>query len=230
MLIAFEGTGGEVSQLFPPIFVGVRADFRPYNSYIWQFCQGYRSDKPAFAQYVTGPRTDGLNMMDVFEDGKDVVDSKLKANHDRRIDIIGYSRGGFAAMALARYVGYVHSRRVNFLGLFDPVRMSNLYGQYNNNAISGNCDTVCVIMRNAKTGSRSSWGNTGGSLEAGVKSYSHAYFMTSHSGMGGWPGGGDVTLSQNGDEMSESVRAGAFMAAAAGAAGVFSGRLWPHPF
>jgi len=228
MLFAFEGTGSEFGGF--PVVVGVRADFRAHDSFVWQFCKGYVSDFPQFAQYIPGPRGDGLNVDVCFGEACGILDAKMRVYPKARLDIVGYSRGGFLAMSLARYAAMVHHRRVHFLGLFDAVRMCKLWGGFDTDVVPGNVDYVCHVIRNPQVGSHLDWGNTGQGYESGVKKYDQDLFMTSHSGMGGWPGGGDVKVYQNQSEKAESERAGTYMATSAAQRGVFSGSLTPRPF
>lgn len=223
MLMAFEGTGDESHE---------RAKFIRQNGYVWQFCKFYLAKSGSPAHYVPGPQTDGLNLYTIFMEARAFFDTWLKRPaSQRRVDIIGYSRGGYLAMGMARYVGKKHGMRVNFLGLIDPVRMGSLMVEgYDTHEVSGNVDFLFRYTRDTRTGSRSSWGNTGYLLESGIGTVDQATFMTSHSGMGGWPGGGDLSLSDNGDEIAESWRAARRITQVAGAKELISGSLKPLPW
>jgi hypothetical protein len=218
MLFAFEGTGD---------FSHNRANFIPQNGFIWQFVKGYVPK--GFAHYVPGPTLSGSNLNGIFKEACAVLDGRLANNRSERIDVVGYSRGGYLAIAFARYIQLQHRLTVNFMGLFDPVSyMSSLDERYGQDAIPGNIRSVAYTWRNPQTGSRSSWGNAGNSCETGIASYAEQAFMTSHSGMGGWPGAGDVTAERNQDEWREAKRLAWWMTGQAQSCGVFSGQLMPH--
>jgi hypothetical protein len=219
MLIAFEGTGDSFVQ---------RADFRPQNGFISQFVRNYNPRKGK-AYYLSGPCLHGGNCGAIMNDGCRAIEQELR-NGDEEINIIGYSRGGFSAIATARYVGLVHGKTVNFLGLFDAVKMAGLSGAYDTDALPGNIRYVYHAFRNPAAGSRTSgvlnqWGNTGYLVEKGVWTLEKAMFMTSHSGMGGWPGAGDVK--ENESEWPESKRAGSWMSGFAMRHGLIGAPLVP---
>jgi hypothetical protein len=218
MLFAFEGTGD---------FGHNRANFIPQNGFIWQFVKGYVPK--GFSHYVPGPTLSGSNLGGIFKEACVVLDARLANKRTERIDVIGYSRGGYLAIAFARYIQLQHKLTVNFMGLFDPVSyMSSLDSRYGGDAIPGNLRYCAYTWRNPATGSRSSWGNAGNSCETGIGYYAEQAFMTSHSGMGGWPGAGDVSAEENESEWKEAKRMGSWMAGHAQAAGVLSGLLMPH--
>ena len=218
MLFAFEGTGD---------FDHNRANFIPQNGFIWQFVKGYVPK--GFAHYVPGPTLSGSNLKKIFREACDALNAQLRSRSSENIDVVGYSRGGYLAIAFARYIQIEIGRQVNFMGLFDPVSyMSSLDEKYGQDIIPSNIVTCAYTWRNPGVGSRSSWGNAGNSYEPGIRHYSEQSFMTSHSGMGGWPGAGDVTAEQNQDEWREAKRLGSWMTSQAQSASVFSGNLMPH--
>jgi hypothetical protein len=198
MLIAFEGTGQSMMD---------RADFSFQNGFIHQFVQQYAG--PGRSHYFAGPSIHGGNCGGIMNDACRTIEAALRFNKDEPINIVGYSRGGFISVAVARYVGVVHKKTVNFLGLFDAVKMTYLSGPYETDQIPGNVRYVCHAFRNPRVRSRTNWGNTAWGVEAGVWQYHKAMFMASHAGMGGWPSSGDVT--NNTDEWRESQRAGMWM-------------------
>ncbi len=216
MLFAFEGTGD---------FSHNRANFIPQNGFIWQFTKGYVPK--GFAHYVPGPTMSGSNLTSIFNDSVAILDSRLRNNRQERIDVVGYSRGGYLAIAFTRYIQLEHNLKVNFLGLFDPVSyMSSLPDRYGADTIPNNIITCAYTWRNPQVGSRPGWGNAGNSYEPGIRHYREQSFMTSHSGMGGWPGAGDVSAKLNDSEWREAKRLGAWMTEQARA--VFAGMLMPH--
>ena len=203
MLIAFEGTGTDAVD---------RADFSKHNGFMFQFVRKYKG--PGKAHYVFGPGAAGLNVPDMFEEGKERVEFAMRKG-DKVINIVGYSRGGFVAMALARYCSEQLKVSVPFLGLFDCVSRASTLPGYDQDSISAGVKCCYHAMRNPSTGSRSGFpyfGNTGQSAESGVKFEWDPSFTTSHSGMGGWPLAGDITdPAATTKEWCESTRAGLWM-------------------
>jgi hypothetical protein len=217
MLFAFEGTGD---------FDHNRANFIPQNGFIWQFVKSYAPK--GFLHYVPGPTLSGSNVNEIFTDACNAVDERLNRKNEL-IDVVGYSRGGYLAIAFARYLQLQHGLTVNFLGLFDPVSyMSWVKPPYGKDVIPGNIKSVAYSYRDPQVGSRSSWGNAGTSYEPGIGNYVELPFMTSHSGMGGWPGAGDVSAEKNQDEWRAAKRAGEWMTGQARNSGLSLGLLMPH--
>jgi RHS repeat-associated protein len=73
-------------------------------------------DKNRDVQYI---RTDAGNLWKKVNGAEALIEAALKANPNEPVDIIGWSRGGMAALALAKQL---ESKRikVRFLGLIDP--------------------------------------------------------------------------------------------------------------
>lgn len=226
MLLAFEGTG-------PSPFA--RNDLSCYNGYIVQFARNYTGKGKA--QYFPGPSGHGFNCGAIMNDGCQFIESKLREG-DEEINLVGHSRGAYVAMSVARYLSLVHKKTVNFLGLFDPVAMAALAGPYNTNVIPGTCRYVYVAFRHPDVGSRPGWGYTGTIAEPGPWDYQTKKFMTSHSGVGGFPSPNDVDYNhvssggvlpavKNQDEMSEAQQVGIWMSNFAIQRGLLNSTLVP---
>ena len=97
---------------------------------------------------------------------------------DVRIVLIGHSRGGLAATALARMLSPLV--RVYFMGLYDSVDREGCLDGMN----VENVKFVAHARRHPEMKSRTSFGNT--SLKyIGVDHAEERFFYTSHGGMGG---------------------------------------------
>jgi esterase/lipase superfamily enzyme len=72
--------------------------------------------------------------------------SQLSENPNRKIDMVGHSRGGYAVMEIARdllTIGFNGQPvEVRYLGLYDPVDMAVFYGDAE--TISANVETAAV--------------------------------------------------------------------------------------
>jgi hypothetical protein len=133
----------------------------------------------------------------------------ITLNGDFGIDIIGFSRGGYAAMELARELQYngCHINKINeyispiyvrWMGLYDPVQREIDFDEYvngyNNNEIAENVLNVAIAERDPSIGSRKYFGNAvlnHQDNQNNQASYVVKRFKASHSGVGGAPGKGD---------------------------------------
>src|SRR5262249_33794811 len=95
MLIGIEGTGTNWA---------VRANFSAQRGFIWQFLMNYAPGHGS-VHYFSGPCLHGENCLAIMGDAVRAVEAELRADAKQEINIIGYSRGGFIAMAVARHVG-----------------------------------------------------------------------------------------------------------------------------
>jgi len=120
------------------------------------------------------------------------------------IDIIGFSRGGFAAMELARKLqfdgcGDIAPVFIRWMGLYDPVARDIDWrdwfdDQYDNHRIGNNVLAVTVAERSKKIHSRRYFGYAvkGYDDPDGYPMYKDVkQFDASHAGVGGAPGLGD---------------------------------------
>lgn len=106
------------------------------------------------------------------------------------VNLIGHSRGGLAVIEVARRLrDFNPSIAVNFLGLFDAV---DRYLYFDGDSIPANVKYAYHAIRDPKVGSRSSFGNTGTSVENhGATLYVPKIFKATHGALGGDPVGGD---------------------------------------
>eukprot|EP01084_Bolivina_argentea_P073174 132791_1 len=117
------------------------------------------------------------------------------------IDIIGYSRGGFAAMDLSRKLQkegceindiVIKPIAVRWMGLYDPVErdidFDEILVEYNEDEIAENVQSVSIAERSEFIHSRSYFGNA---VNKKVYYKNRISFNSSHSGIGGQPGKGD---------------------------------------
>lgn len=219
MLLVFEGTG-------PDYFT--RADFYAHHGFMTQFY--IRHTGSGRKSYFDGPGASGADVPGIFAEGCATLRANL-ARGDRTVHLVGYSRGAFIAMAVARYCWEKHQVPVAFLGLFDAVSRASSLPGYNQDSVSAGVAYCCHASRNPTTGSRQGFpyfGNTGLSAERGVRFEWDASFACSHSGLGGWPTAGDITDPRAKEqEWSESTRAGVWFSNRARQLGVFHGVLAP---
>jgi len=135
----------------------------------------------------------------------------MELNEQFGIDIIGYSRGGFAAMEIARRLQYegcddidgndnIKPIYVRFLGLYDPVQRDIDWGDvfidpYDNEKIGSNVIAVSVAERSPEIHSRSYFGYAVKGFDEDEDGYplyrDIKRFDASHAGCGGVPGEGD---------------------------------------
>jgi pimeloyl-ACP methyl ester carboxylesterase len=233
MLAAIEGTGESWSS---------RADYHLQNGFIPQFFRRYSGR--GNARYFAGPSVSGSECPQILDEVCRFIEGEIRTG-DEEINLVGYSRGGFIAICVARYFS-IQKTPVNFLGLFDAVRMTVMPaasmspgldvpadpietpGPYQTNTIPGNVRYCYHAIRDPLVGSRTSWGNTAYDQEPGIWEFEKKKFMTSHSGMGGLPGGGDVPDSAR--EEIESARVGSWMSQYAMKHGLLTRKLVPVPF
>lgn len=191
VLVGIDGTGSKT-------WIGELG----FNSHVKNFVADYAG--PGKSLYLDGPNTVGIGLKYAVLQGYSFVCSALRQNRDEKVYLVGHSRGGAAAIAIAdllkkgcpcRYGRTVKpgegSRidgpiNVQFMGLFDPVSMSF---NYPSESIPDNVLTVADGVRHLVIGSRPTWGNTG---STGGRVRLDALFLGTHSALGGDPINGDV--------------------------------------
>eukprot|EP00485_Elphidium_margaritaceum_P014389 CAMPEP_0202727372 /NCGR_PEP_ID=MMETSP1385-20130828/185090_1 /ASSEMBLY_ACC=CAM_ASM_000861 /TAXON_ID=933848 /ORGANISM="Elphidium margaritaceum" /LENGTH=349 /DNA_ID=CAMNT_0049393611 /DNA_START=20 /DNA_END=1069 /DNA_ORIENTATION=- len=192
-----------------------------WKSHVANFWEDYQGE----SHYFYGPTASemiiaGNEVADIFNQAKhricDFVHKHFQganASEELRettihgefgIDIIGFSRGGFAAMELARKLefegcGDIRPVFVRWLGLYDPVQRDIDWGDwfgdnYDNEYIGNNVLAVSVAERSEEIHSRHYFGYA-------VKGFDDPFgypiyrdvkrFDASHAGVGGAPGCGD---------------------------------------
>jgi len=160
ILVAIDGTGSGSFKDSPNYFIEFAdgSDTVRTQSHVRNFYDDY--DGVAAAIW-DGPTVSGSGFFDQLVDQFQVasqmrsIESQVlsfirvhwQANPDRRIDIIGHSRGGYVAMEVARALslGAINEQIVDvrFLGLYDPVDMALGYGVAE--TVPSNVETAAVI-------------------------------------------------------------------------------------
>jgi hypothetical protein len=214
ILVAIDGTGDNLDQTATWEPCDMRASFvrRIYANCPFQ-------DK----KYFTGPDLLGGLCGDIFERAVSYV-KEIRARNpaqDQVLDLIGYSRGAYLCMCVARHFEDpkfgVH---VNYLGLFDAVARTD-FGMGPSSELIPPTVRVCYhAHRDLRAGSRLMFGTTGMFAEKGVQFEKRRFFAT-HAAMGGMPWRGDhpARITEAQDRQSAS-QVGTWMAATAAKHGI----------
>eukprot|EP01084_Bolivina_argentea_P313308 542559_1 len=138
------------------------------------------------------------NYLSEYEISEDISSSIL---NDFGIDLIGFSRGGFAAMELARalqfdgcYIKTINIKpiTVRFMGLYDPVErdidFTDLIDGYNDNEIAENVLSVSIAKRSEFIHSRSYFGYA---VESDNHQQDQKIINATHGSIGGTPAKSD---------------------------------------
>ena len=190
LLLAIDGTGGQTygrtdtgSGGWDPI------DFRR------SFVRWIHDHSPIPADnrvYKPGPDLLGAECSGIAKEAIDFVKQKAAAQAGEQVilNLVGYSRGGYLAMNVARFFKDNSSVVVNFLGLFDAVGRTDFGMGPSSDFIPPNVRVAYHAWRDIKAGSRVGFGHSGMIAEAGVI-YQHKEFWATHAAMGGMPWSGD---------------------------------------
>jgi RHS repeat-associated protein len=216
LLIAFDGTGSK--EWLKTNSSGIA------NSHVYNFFTKYNNK---LKLYKHGPNTVGYGIEKSVEEAYNYIVEEIKKNPEEQIDIIGHSRGGLAAILLAKKLKDKFGCPVRFVGLYDAVNKTT----YSEEKISDNVNYVAHAIRDRTAGSRDGiddgyeklkkwkavpghggahdlvdFGNTG---RSGGKSYTEKSFFGTHGALGGDPWGGDRPLpldQQKDDKASKDVQ------------------------
>jgi len=190
--------------------------------------------------YLAGPNLWGSKTDELIRAGVEFVDQVIAKNpgHEPEIHLVGYSRGAYAVMCVARILES-RNLRVKFLGLFDAVAKTDvLTDRYtvansvprpfgmNLNMVCRNVDHAFHARRSPALGSRTWMGNV--ALESEAGNVQVESFWCTHSAMGGMPWGGDHPSGTTAlQDWKHSLRVGRWMSGHAMRAGTL--RSWRHP-
>lgn len=140
------------------------------------------------SQYIFGP--DLLNIISsvVMADARSAVENGLRGYDFRSVILTGWSRGGAAAIQLAREMAdgrsFGRCLTVEALILLDAVDRAV---QYSSDPIPSNVLHCYHAYRDPRVGSRPLFGNTGMQWE-GHPDFKPVKFWATHSAFGGMPG------------------------------------------
>lgn len=169
------------------------------NSFTYRIYEQFRSNANGYEgkKFMEGPPVHGWGIYDLIKEGTDFVLSNLarfcKNNGTTEKDIkfintnigiclFGHSRGGVVAIQTARNLA-AKGIEVQFLGLFDAVRMTGLL--YDTD-IPRTVKHFYHAIRDQNFYSRYTWGNAGTTYDDGSPAPVRKY-KTNHGGLGGDP-------------------------------------------
>jgi pimeloyl-ACP methyl ester carboxylesterase len=190
LLVAIDGTGGQTSG---------RTDT---GSGGWEPIDFRRSFVKAIHDhslipgdnrvYKPGPDLLGSECSGIAREAIEFVQQKYAAQGGSPVilNLVGYSRGGYLAMNVARYFMGNANVVVNFLGLFDAVGRTDFSMGVSSDLIPGNVRVAYHALRDIRAGSRVWFGHSGLYAEAGPQ-YQSKKFWATHAAMGGLPWSGD---------------------------------------
>jgi hypothetical protein len=190
LLVAIDGTGGQTygrtdtgSGGWDPI------DFR--RSFV-KWIHDHSAIPAGNRVYLPGPDLLGAECSGIAKDAIDFVKQKAAAQAGDSVilNLVGYSRGAYLVMNVARFFKENSSVVVNFLGLFDAVGRTDFGMGPSSDFIPPNVRVAYHALRDMKAGSRAGFGHSGIVAEAGVL-YQHKEFWATHAAMGGMPWSGD---------------------------------------
>ncbi|MEX0642622.1 MAG: hypothetical protein WD468_07965 [Pirellulales bacterium] len=209
ILVAIDGTGDNEDQ---------RATWEPRDIRASFVRRVYAHCPFPDKRYFVGPDILGGLCVDIFKDALSFVDGIVRAHRgkDQVLNLVGYSRGAYLCMCLARYFAdRTKGVCVNYLGLFDAVGRTDFGMGINSDFIPATVRVCYHAHRDARAGSRLFFGHTGVFAEKGVQ-FEKRKFRATHSGMGGMPWRGDhPTNMTEADDREGSVQAGTWMASMA---------------
>lgn len=139
--------------------------------------------------YIFGPDMFNAISLMVMADARAALRNRLRGYDSRPVILIGWSRGGAAAIHLAREMAdgrnFDKCLTVEALILLDAVDRSPLL--YTSDAIPGNVLNCYHAYRDPGVGSRPMFGNTGMRWE-GHPEFKPEKFWATHAAFGGLPG------------------------------------------
>ena len=173
----------------PHIVVGIDGtnSINYVRNWVYLFCAEVKADA---VLYLDGPTqamgVTGWDCTEIYEKAKKFIEFNVgrvqfqkrsdPRDSDLRITLVGHSRGGHTAIALARDLKYP----VYFLALYDAVDKTLVLGD---TTIVRNVKHTVHARRSPFMSSRDSWGNTG--LRSSSGTYKSEFFATNHGGVGG---------------------------------------------
>lgn len=196
IVLGFEGTGTQWKLSEPREDLSGEKDYevqRGVNtgSFVAQFV---KLSPTKFKRYFPGPNIYGSNCDDIFRTSETWFEV-VEGMPNMKICLVGYSRGAYIAMCFAKYLKH-KKRKVDFMGLFDPVTRDLSMQRWGTGQIASNVNEVRIAYRSNKIGSRRTSMNHSG------LSYESSYFdgvprvdivrqecPGSHGALGGFPNG-----------------------------------------
>lgn len=148
------------------------------NSFVRRICTG----KPN-AQYFRGPVALGGGLPEAIEGGYNFIMSKRRTGNTEPVLLTGYSRGGLAAIVVAKKLKE-QKVPVRALLLFDAV---DRHLAYDGSVIPNNVEYFFHVVRDSRSASRGSFGNDGLQYTPPTVLSGAYKFMCTHGGMGGTP-------------------------------------------
>ena len=199
------------------------------NSHVRNFHNDYLLEKDEKKKYWFGPDLSytGYDAIFIHKKVVEYLSEIICENECEKINMVGFSRGGYIMMEVAREIGTVGIScsgkrvypRVNFLGLYEPVDMVWGYGE--SWKAPSTADYVALAFNSSNSRSFFNKADKGSGLMVDDMVFAQWYFNTTHSGIGGDPGKGDhpkgLTFDQ---EKKGSDAADAFIRANARRAGI----------
>ncbi len=155
------------------------------GSFVASFVKGSKTS-PSMKKYFPGPNIYGSNCDDIFRDAQAWYEGVRKVN--AKICLTGYSRGAYIAMCFAKYLAS-EDIEVDFMGLFDPVRMDSSMQVYRTKVIANNVKVVRIAYRSEKIGSRRTSMDKVGKIYADKIKTPRLECPGSHGALGGFPNG-----------------------------------------
>lgn len=187
-LLVFEGTGEQQ--------LGRRTNWHQNSigdrSFMYQYYKRSQINE-AFKIYLPGPDVRGSNCGKIFNDAIDYYESAKKYGGALDIALVGYSRGAYIAMSVAKELGEKYNQKVSFMQLFDPVSKdfdNSIPGKQQAVVVPQNVKLCYMAHRSRLVGSRSHLMNYVGDKaeNSNMTQYIKKEFHGSHAALGGFPG------------------------------------------
>lgn len=141
-------------------------------------------------KYFPGPNIQGSNCDDIFRDAQAWYEGRRQLANVK-LCLVGYSRGGYIAMCFAKYLASIDVK-VDFMGLFDPVRMDLSMQRWRTGRIADTVKEVRIAYRSGRIGSRrNSMDKMGKKYACGVSTL-RLECPGSHGALGGFPNGAGI--------------------------------------
>ena len=133
-------------------------------------------------RYFRGPIGAGGGMPEAINGGYDFIKRRRGEGNTSPILLTGYSRGAMGVGVIAKYLKD-DDIPVAALLMFDCV---DRHVRYDFETIPDNVAKVLHLRRDAKAGSRESFGNDG-TLHSSATDYKETFYVCTHGGVGGTP-------------------------------------------
>ncbi len=221
ILIAIDGTGSQAWSQDPAYTITLPDQTQRTQSHVKNFYNDYASPHKAFVDGPTGPfGTLETEMNSIVATSVNFARQKWRENPNRPIDIVGHSRGGWAAIIVSYDIANLpvtdgKVARIRFEGLYDPVAVTggayyrnDVYGLSTEKRYNGFPSREISLPANVESsigvyaaGSSAELGATNGAMEEQSRVVFERIFIPSttwlfgtHSAIGGAPWEGDDPL------------------------------------